>query len=86
MDEKVVYDLLTLLTKTTLVDKCKSPLLRLSIVSCHPSEESNMRWSLHLPKALPRKREDAFGLDVNGRYITLVVWKSFTNFSGSWLL
>jgi hypothetical protein len=60
-DENVVYGLLALLTKTTPVDKGKTPPPKVVnsknfTKSCHPSEESNMRWSLHLPNTLQRKR------------------------------
>jgi hypothetical protein len=61
MEEKVVYGLFALLTKTTPIDKNKS--LPPKVVNrkdftqdCRPSEESNTRWSLHLPNALPREK------------------------------
>jgi hypothetical protein len=60
MDEKVVYGLFTLLTKTTSVDKNKSQPPQVVnrkdfTPGCCPNEESNRRWSLHLTNALPRK-------------------------------
>jgi hypothetical protein len=61
MEEKVVYGLFTLLTKATLIDKSKS--LPPNVVNrkdftqgYRPSEESNTRWSLHLPNPLPREK------------------------------
>jgi hypothetical protein len=58
MDEKAVYGLLTLLAKTTLINQGKIPPPKVIdhkyfTQSCHPSEEHNTRWSLHLPNALP---------------------------------
>ncbi len=62
MDEKVVYGLFTLLTKTTSVDKNKSQppqvVNRKDFTQSCPIEESNMSWSLHLPNTLPSKKED----------------------------
>jgi hypothetical protein len=60
MDEEVVYGLLALFAKTTPIDKGKTPPPKVInredfAQSCRPSEESNTRWSLHLPNALPRK-------------------------------
>jgi hypothetical protein len=61
MDEKVVYGLLALLAKTTLIDKGKT--LPPKVVnhtfftqSRHPSKESDTRRSLHLPNALPKRQ------------------------------
>lgn len=50
MDERVVYGLFALLTKTIPVDKNKSPSPKIVdckdfTQGCHPSEESNTRWS-----------------------------------------
>jgi hypothetical protein len=59
-DEKVVYGLLALFAKTTSIDKGKTPPPK--VINCEdfvqsyrPIEESNSRWSLHLPDTLPRK-------------------------------
>jgi hypothetical protein len=57
----MVYGLLALLTKTTSIDKGKIPPPKVTnrkkfTQICHPSEESDTRWSLHLPNALPRKK------------------------------
>jgi hypothetical protein len=61
LDEEVVYGLLAILAETTPIDKGKPPppkvINRKNFTqSRHPSEESNTRWSLHLPNALLRKR------------------------------
>jgi hypothetical protein len=61
MDEEVVYGLFALLAKTTPINKGKIPLPNVLnhkyfTQSCNPSEESNMRRSLHLPNTLPRKK------------------------------
>lgn len=60
MDVNVVYGLLALLAKTTPIDKGKTPPPKVInsknfTQSCHPSEESDTRRSLHLPNTLPRK-------------------------------
>jgi hypothetical protein len=57
MNEKVVYGLLAFLAKTTPIDRGKTPPLKVVnhknfTQSCRPSEESNTRWSLHLPNVL----------------------------------
>jgi hypothetical protein len=61
MDEEVVYGLLALLAKTTPINQRKAPPPKVIdrkyfTQSFCSSEESNMRWSLHLPNALPRKK------------------------------
>jgi hypothetical protein len=71
MDQKVVYGLLALLTKTTPVDKCKSLPPKVVnhkdfIQSCHPCEESIRdggftfqtlyEMEANLPNTLPRKK------------------------------
>jgi hypothetical protein len=60
MDKRVVYDFLTLLAKTILIDKGKtSPLKVINrknlIQKCCPREESNTRKYLHLLNTLLRK-------------------------------
>jgi hypothetical protein len=59
MNEEVVYGFLALLAKATPIDKGKPPppkvINRKNFIQSHrPSKESDTRWSLHLPKALPR--------------------------------
>jgi len=63
MEEEAVYSLFAFLAKTTLIDKGKTPPPK--VINCknftqsrRPSEESNTRWSLHLPNTLPSKKED----------------------------
>jgi hypothetical protein len=60
MDEEMVYSFLALFAETTPTDKDKTPppkvISRENFAQSYcPSEESNMKWSLHLPDALPRK-------------------------------
>jgi len=61
MDEDVVYNLLALLAKITPIDKGKPPPPKVInhknfIQSRCSSEESDTRWSLHRPNAIPRER------------------------------
>jgi hypothetical protein len=60
MDEEVVYVLLALFERTTPINEGMTPVPKVInhkyfTQSYRLSEESNTRWSLHLPNALPKK-------------------------------